>query len=94
MIDEDDFWSNWWNEIWQKKPKYSEKTYLRGTLSTTKSHTTDPVSTQGLIQQVESEAQSLGNEVTNKSGDWYDQTNQHGMEDLRESFKSNKKMKI
>jgi hypothetical protein len=22
MIDEDDFWSNWWNEIWQGKPKY------------------------------------------------------------------------
>jgi hypothetical protein len=25
MIDEDDFWSNWWNEDWQGKPKYSEK---------------------------------------------------------------------
>jgi hypothetical protein len=25
MIDEDDFWSNWWNEIWQGKPKYSRK---------------------------------------------------------------------
>jgi hypothetical protein len=22
MIDEDDFWSNWWNEDWQGKPKY------------------------------------------------------------------------
>jgi hypothetical protein len=22
MIDEDDFWSNWWNENWQGKPKY------------------------------------------------------------------------
>jgi hypothetical protein len=21
----DDFWSNWWNENWQGKPKYSEK---------------------------------------------------------------------
>jgi hypothetical protein len=35
MIDEDDFWSNWWNEIWQGKPKYSEKTYPSATLSTT-----------------------------------------------------------
>jgi hypothetical protein len=26
MIDEDDFWSNWWNKIWQGKPKYSKKT--------------------------------------------------------------------
>jgi hypothetical protein len=24
MIDENDFWSNWWNEDWQGKPKYSE----------------------------------------------------------------------
>jgi hypothetical protein len=38
MIDEDDFWSNWWNEIWQGKPKYSDKTYPSATLSTTKSH--------------------------------------------------------
>jgi hypothetical protein len=38
MIDEDDFWSNWWNEIWQWRPKYSEKTYPNATLSTTKSH--------------------------------------------------------
>jgi hypothetical protein len=22
MIDEDDFWSNWWKEDWQGKPKY------------------------------------------------------------------------
>jgi hypothetical protein len=35
MIDEDDFWSNWWNEIWQGKPKYSEKTCPSATLSTT-----------------------------------------------------------
>jgi hypothetical protein len=28
MIDEDDFWSNWWNEIWQGKPKYSEKSNI------------------------------------------------------------------
>jgi hypothetical protein len=32
---------------------------------------------QSLIKQAESEAQSLGNEVTNKSGDWYDQTSQN-----------------
>jgi hypothetical protein len=24
MMDEDDFWSNWWNENWQGKPKYWE----------------------------------------------------------------------
>jgi hypothetical protein len=33
MIDEDDFWSNWWNEDWQRKPKYSEKTCPSATLS-------------------------------------------------------------
>jgi hypothetical protein len=38
MIDEDDFWSNLWNENWQGKPKYSEKTYPSATLSTTKFH--------------------------------------------------------
>jgi hypothetical protein len=42
MIDEDDFWSNWWNEDWQGKPKYSEKTRPSATLSTTKSHMTRP----------------------------------------------------
>jgi hypothetical protein len=42
VIDEDDFWSNWWNENWQGKPKYSEKTYPSAALSTTKSHTTRP----------------------------------------------------
>jgi hypothetical protein len=42
MIDDDDFWSNWWNENWQGKPKYSEKTYPSATLSTTKSHMTRP----------------------------------------------------
>jgi hypothetical protein len=28
-------WSNWWNEEWQRNPKYSEKTCLSATLSTT-----------------------------------------------------------
>jgi hypothetical protein len=37
MIDEDDFWSIWWNKDWQGKPKYSEKTCPSATLSTTKS---------------------------------------------------------
>jgi hypothetical protein len=46
---------------------------------------------QGLIQQVEPEAQSLGSEVTSKSGNWYDQTSQNGREDFGESFKGNKK---
>jgi hypothetical protein len=35
MIDEDDFWSNWWNENWQGKPKYPEKTCTSAALSTT-----------------------------------------------------------
>jgi hypothetical protein len=47
MINEDDFWSNWWNENLQGKPKYSEKTYSSATLSTTKSLMTDPVSNPG-----------------------------------------------
>jgi hypothetical protein len=42
MTDEDDFWSNWWNENWQEKPKYSEKTCPSAILSTTKSHMTRP----------------------------------------------------
>jgi hypothetical protein len=48
MINEDDFWSNWWNGNWQGKPKYSEKTYPSATLSTTKSHMTDPVSLESV----------------------------------------------
>jgi hypothetical protein len=47
MIDEDDFWSNWWNEIWQGKLNYLEKTYRSATLSTTISHMTDLVSNPG-----------------------------------------------
>jgi hypothetical protein len=43
MIDDDDIWSNLWNEKWQGKPKYSEKTYPSATSSTTKSHMADPV---------------------------------------------------
>jgi hypothetical protein len=49
MIDEDDFWSNWWNENWQGKPKYSEKTYPSATLSTTKSHMTMATLTHSII---------------------------------------------
>jgi hypothetical protein len=49
---------------------------------------------QRLIQQEESEAQSLGNEGTNKSSDRYGHTSQNGREDLGECFKSNKKEKI
>jgi hypothetical protein len=47
MINEDDIWSNWWNEDRQVKPKYSEKTYPSDTLSTTKSNMIDPVSIPG-----------------------------------------------
>jgi hypothetical protein len=28
-------WSSWWNENWQGKPKYSKKSCLSATLSTT-----------------------------------------------------------
>jgi hypothetical protein len=31
-------WSNWWNEDWQGKPKYSEKSCPSATLSTTIPH--------------------------------------------------------
>jgi hypothetical protein len=51
MIDEDDFWSNWWNEDWQGKPKYSEKTCPSATLSTTKSHMT-PLQFHGILCHV------------------------------------------
>jgi hypothetical protein len=58
MID-DDFWSNWWNENWQGKPKYSEKTYPSATLST-KSHMTDPVSFPALNGGVSHAATPIG----------------------------------
>jgi hypothetical protein len=35
-------WSNWWNEDWQGKPKYSEKTCPSATLSTTTLTWPDP----------------------------------------------------
>jgi hypothetical protein len=35
-------WSNWWNEDWQGKPKYSEKTRPSATLFTTNPTWTDP----------------------------------------------------
>jgi hypothetical protein len=35
-------WSNWWNEDWQGKPKYSEKTCSSATLSTTNPTWSDP----------------------------------------------------
>jgi hypothetical protein len=47
---------------------------------------------QGLIEQAESEAQSLKNEVTSKSGDCYDQTSQNGRKDLEESFKKGREI--
>jgi hypothetical protein len=40
-------WSNWWNEDWQGKPKYSEKTCPRATLSTTNPTWPDPSSNPG-----------------------------------------------
>jgi hypothetical protein len=35
MIGDGDCGENWWNEDWQGKPKYSEKTCPSATLSTT-----------------------------------------------------------
>jgi hypothetical protein len=35
-------WRNWWNEDWQGKPKYSEKTCPSASLSTTNSTWRDP----------------------------------------------------
>jgi hypothetical protein len=35
-------WINWWNEDWQAKPKYSEKTCPSATLSTTNPTWLDP----------------------------------------------------
>jgi hypothetical protein len=40
-------WRNWWNEDWQGKPKYSEKTCPSATLSTTNSTWLDPGLNQG-----------------------------------------------
>jgi hypothetical protein len=39
--------SNWWNEDWQGKPKYSEKTYPSATLSTTNHTWPDPGANPG-----------------------------------------------
>jgi hypothetical protein len=40
-------WSNWRNEDWQGKPKYSEKTFPSATLSTTNPTWPDPGSNPG-----------------------------------------------
>jgi hypothetical protein len=40
-------WSNWWNEDWQGKPKYSEKTYSSAILSTTNPTWPDPCANPG-----------------------------------------------
>jgi hypothetical protein len=40
-------WSNWWDEDWQGKPKYSEKTCPSAILSTTNSTWSDPGSNPG-----------------------------------------------
>jgi hypothetical protein len=41
------WWRNWWNEDWQGKPKYSEKTCPSATLSTTNPTWPDPGSNTG-----------------------------------------------
>jgi hypothetical protein len=41
------WWRIWWNEDWQRKPKYSEKTRPRATLSTTNPTWPDPGSNAG-----------------------------------------------
>jgi hypothetical protein len=40
-------WSNWWNEDWQGKPKYSEKTCPSAILSTTNPTRLDPCANTG-----------------------------------------------
>jgi hypothetical protein len=40
-------WSKWWNEDWQRKPRYSEKTCHSATLSTTNPTWPDPGSNPG-----------------------------------------------
>jgi hypothetical protein len=40
-------WSNWWNEDWQGKPKYSEKTCPSAILSTTNPTWPDPGANSG-----------------------------------------------
>jgi hypothetical protein len=40
-------WSNWWNEDWQGKPKYSEKTWPSAILSTTNPTWPDPCANPG-----------------------------------------------
>jgi hypothetical protein len=40
-------WSNWWDEDWQGKPKYAEKTRPSATLSTTNPTWSDPGSNPG-----------------------------------------------
>jgi hypothetical protein len=40
-------WRNWWNEDWQGKPKYSEKTWPSATLSTINPTCLDPGSNPG-----------------------------------------------
>jgi hypothetical protein len=40
-------WSNWWNEDWQGKPKYSEKTCPSAILSTTNPTWPDPCANTG-----------------------------------------------
>jgi hypothetical protein len=47
MIDEGDCGAIGGMKIGRAKPKYSDKTYPSATLSTTKSHMTDPVSNPG-----------------------------------------------
>jgi hypothetical protein len=42
-------WSNWWNEDWQGKPKYSEKICPSATLSTTNATWPDPGSNPGRL---------------------------------------------
>jgi hypothetical protein len=40
-------WSSWWNESWQEKPNYSEKTCHNATLSTTNPTRPGPCSNPG-----------------------------------------------
>jgi hypothetical protein len=76
-----------------KKPKKSSNSGINQNSNKNQNINKSQIHNQakGTIGQVESEVQSLGDEVTNKSGYWCGQTSQNGKENLGENFESNKK---
>jgi hypothetical protein len=75
-------WRDWWNEDWQGKPKYSEKTCPSATLSTTNPTWLDPGSNPGRRDRKPATNRfelwrGLGSTITNQNlireeirGDW------------------------